>query len=533
MKIPRTLLVAIVAMVGVAASTFVHRGPSDVRSVAPISAPAADEPFDREQSAALFVGVRGFTHRIDPVLYAVDDAVDLAYMFSLEPRVGLVRPDRVVLALSGRPHKIESKERLRWLKEHGARIVDADAANIVDSLKTQAALAGRGGLLVLSLATHGFARNGESFVLGASSLMGDPETTLSTTRLLDIIARSGAQRSLVFIDACRNNAERGFRGLPATFLNRMRGARGQAILYAAAPGGVAVEGDGNGVFTSAVLDGLQCKASAPRGIVTAETLSRYVDHTVRERIRRAGNVPADPGIQSTFDRTAKNMPLALCWVPRSLPAQARVSGSKLIVSTEDGERLWERDLGSPIIDAKVADLDALDGRPEVVAATAHAIRALTYDNRVLWTETDERTLRAFTVGDLFRKHNQQIVALWSDSGSATQLNVYAGDGHSLATSDYPGYLDHVAIARPTSHHAPKIVAAGMDGSGAAAVALFNPMKIATGKALWSRRLSPRRESVASLSIVDRGRYGVRDIAVGTSGGKTLILDFDGNVLSRR
>ena len=79
--------------------------------------------YSRADSTGLFVGVQNFKH--DPALtvpYAADDAVDLAYKFSLDPRVGLIPPRRVVLALSGTPRKEETQDKLRELREAGARI---------------------------------------------------------------------------------------------------------------------------------------------------------------------------------------------------------------------------------------------------------------------------------------------------------------------------------------------------------------------------------------------------------------------------
>jgi len=85
--------------------------PPAARSVAPLQlASTLPAPkFSRQESTGLFVGVRDFPH--DPMLtvpYAVDDAVDLAFLFALDQRVGLVPPRRVVLAISGQPQKDES-----------------------------------------------------------------------------------------------------------------------------------------------------------------------------------------------------------------------------------------------------------------------------------------------------------------------------------------------------------------------------------------------------------------------------------------
>ncbi|NJL29938.1 MAG: hypothetical protein HC897_19600 [Thermoanaerobaculia bacterium] len=75
--------------------------------------------FDPADSAGLFVGVSHFEDpRFAPVPFAVDDAVDLAFVFSVE--LGLIRPERCVLALAGEPCKPQSAERLARLLAAGA-----------------------------------------------------------------------------------------------------------------------------------------------------------------------------------------------------------------------------------------------------------------------------------------------------------------------------------------------------------------------------------------------------------------------------
>ncbi|HEX7807542.1 MAG TPA: hypothetical protein VF608_02415, partial [Thermoanaerobaculia bacterium] len=124
-------LVLALALLGLTTATFVPLV-RHVRSAGPVSAvatTAAPEPkFDRHDSAGLFVGVSKFRDKdMYGVRYAVDDAVDLAYMFSMDRRLHLIPPQRVVLALSGVPVKDKSKERLKELKEAGAKEVTATA----------------------------------------------------------------------------------------------------------------------------------------------------------------------------------------------------------------------------------------------------------------------------------------------------------------------------------------------------------------------------------------------------------------------
>ena len=150
------VILAGIAVVIAVGPRFVYAARS-AKAVAPAPSTADHAGFNRDESAALFVGVRDFTHReLSSVPYAADDAVDLAYLFVFDWRSRLVRADRVILALSGDPVKSESRRRLEMLQHAGASVRHADAADIVFFVKRQSALAGKNGILILSLATHGF-----------------------------------------------------------------------------------------------------------------------------------------------------------------------------------------------------------------------------------------------------------------------------------------------------------------------------------------------------------------------------------------
>ena len=252
---------------------------SDSRGARPSQTPSTvPASFDRTHSAALFVGVRRFTHdhTLTEVKYAVDDAIDLASVLALDRKVSLVTPGRVVLALSGTPQKPESQQRLDDLVAAGATVAAASQADILTLVARQAGLAGKDGLLILSFASHGFSRDGTPYVLAASSLFEHPETSISTAKLLDIAAGSDAARSLIFLDACRERVSTGKRAIDAEgagaapLIDGMTHVDGQVVFYAAAAGKFAYDDDENknGVFTSAVIEGLRCKAATDeRGLV--------------------------------------------------------------------------------------------------------------------------------------------------------------------------------------------------------------------------------------------------------------------------
>ena len=503
------------------------------RSVRPLASVDRREPakFDREQSAGLFVGVRLFTNDATlDVPYAVDDAIGLAYMFVLDRRVHLIPPDRVVLALSGQPEKPEARRQLRELKRAGVQIRSASREDILSLLQQQAALAGRDGILIVSLATHGFVDDGVPYILGATSLFGHRETTLSVAKLCDIAASSRALRSLILVDACRQriNARGALPTLPAApIIRRMQRVQGQVIFYA---GEYAYDDivNRNGVFTKAIIDGLSCKATATRGVVTAGTLRTYVEREVREWIRKHRDPSIGAAIQVSMDGSAHTMPLSLCWQPPGpVPVEAFhvvTNDSVITAIASNGRQLWQADAGGSVLRAETADLDG-DGPQEVVTGLRDRIVVLDSEGHRLWSAATGMTLRTFKTADLFRKHRRELVALWFDEHSAaSRLSIHDNDGRLLSAYDDPGPLEYLAIDRPTTRHAPKIIVAGGNH-----VFLFHR----DGTRLWHGMITPLSETIERLQVVDYDNDAQRDIAVSTKSGNTFYLDFEGELLERR
>lgn len=460
------------------------------RSVRPVgdAAAAPGAPFDPSQSAAVFVGVREFRRVHSMIRYAVDDAVDLAYTVAFHRCTRLVPPQRIVLVLEGEPVKPESRIRLQALLAAGAQRRHADAPDILKAVEEQSKIAGAGGIVLVSIATHGVMSDGVQYILGASSLTGVTSTMVAMPAILDTVGAAGAQRSVVFVDACRERLTAGtraalssaFSSMP-TLAGRMTRARGQAVLYAAAPGTFAYDGNGNGVFTRAVIDGLQCKATAVRSAVTARTLSEYVERSVRDWVRRHRDPLIGSATQSSLDGEACNMPLAQCL-----------------------------DLGDP----KRVETDGA----AVVAFDGNGTR--------LWTATQDGMTATYALADdLFRKHVNQVVALWR-RGSAGRLVVYDPDGDPLGSFDSPSApLEQVVISRQSSRHAPKIIAATRN-----TVFVLNPRKLPSGKPLWWGRVD---DTITHIAALDYDRDAKRDIAVTTARGTTIYLDFRGHVIGRR
>lgn len=521
--------------------------PGTTRGVRLLQATEPPEPriFDPGQSAALFIGIRKFTRddNTQEVPYAADDAVDLAYMFALDRRIALVTPSRVVIALSGRPQKEESKRRLEELQQAGATIEKATPSDILILLQRQAALAGEEGLLIVSIATHGFVRDGVPYILGATSLFQYPETALPTPKLFDIASASGARRSLFFIDACRERIE-GARGGPssataAPLISRMGRVNGQVVFYAAAAGGYAYDDDGNGVFTKAVLEGLNCKAAFARGAVTVETLRTYVERYVRSWIRQHHATAVAAATQIDTDGDSKNMPLCMCIGPPPTPppgdvVRATNDGATLSAIGGDGRLLWSRSVNGSISRIEVADLGG-DGNHEVVVSTKSSIQVFDRTGANVWTATERGHLETFLIDHLLRHDpTLQITAVWNDERES-HVSTYAANGSRLSTFDHRGRLQHIAIDRPTTRHNHRIIATGTDDESGALLGIDRPLATVlvldvNSKLLWKGVLLPAAERVARFKVVSHDKYS-RDITLSTTEGHELDLDFDGNVLA--
>jgi hypothetical protein len=290
-----------------------------------------DKEVEAHQSAALFVGVRDFNDpKVAPVQYAIDDAVDLAWELSIGQAQPLVPPRRVILALSGgEPRKADSRRKLKDLLSAGALRRSADQGGILQSLEKQSRLVGRNGILIVAFATHGVSYDGIQYLLAGGSDVGLPQTMIADNTISTTVSRNDVPRSLILIDACRENLTRDRRaGNPdprsvAAFIRIMTGVEGQVVISGAARGGYAYDDDvlRNGVFTAAVIDGLRCEAAKDRhGFITVNTLYDYVQRRVLQWVHENRDKRARGATQLSCDGQTKKMPLSICGVNRTASA---------------------------------------------------------------------------------------------------------------------------------------------------------------------------------------------------------------------
>src|SRR3954468_10985928 len=280
--------------------------------------------IDPKKSAALFVGVRDFPwdKTLATVPYAVDDAVDLAYEFTMEQSPALVDVKCVVLALSGEPQKADSQEKLTKLLAAGARRRDATTEDILDVLETQSKAVTSNGILIVAFATHGVSDEGTQYLLTASSTLGHyHRTALTDAEIRETISRNGVARSLIFIDACRERLTKDRRSgdvdprSVAAFVRTFSRINGQVVFSAAPGGGYAYDDEErrNGVFTATVIEGLHCGAHAnASGFITVDALHSYVESHVLAWLQTHKNRDAKTATQWTSEGNSKELPLSIC-----------------------------------------------------------------------------------------------------------------------------------------------------------------------------------------------------------------------------
>ena len=255
-----------------------------------------------ELSAGIFIGVEQFSYdfSLADVRFATNDAVDLAYSLSIERQ--LLEPKRVLLLLAGEPGPA-AQARLAALTSAGATRLEATQAYIYSLVKQQAESVREGGVLVVFIATHGFAEGPEHLLMAGDSILTF-RTGITAERLLQAMQLELGGQRLLLIDACREELEKPSRrgsgagekpdrrsAMRNELLNAVTANRGYTVFSAASPGEFAYpEGvanlDGNGYFTKSIVDGLECGGLRAKGrAVSWSTLSTSVKAEVAARTK--------------------------------------------------------------------------------------------------------------------------------------------------------------------------------------------------------------------------------------------------------
>lgn len=299
-------------------------GDTKKRGAFPLSVPAEmhESGFNPAESAGIFIGVREFEFsELVEVPYAVDDAIDLAHLFSVQLK--LIDPSKVFLALSGEPQNPTSKEYLKELIKSGAKRREATKSWLINLISTQAANTGAGGLFIVTFATHGYSDAGSQYLAASDSLSASlTSTSISAGTLFNYVFQSNADRRIVLLDACREqmwlgrSIEDPASAMSKHFYDAISDAEGQVILQATTTGGYAYDDPDlkNGVFTASIIDGLTGEAQPNnQGLITAENLANYVQERVVSwiKLNRSHHAKLSKGISTTFEGLAATMPLSV------------------------------------------------------------------------------------------------------------------------------------------------------------------------------------------------------------------------------
>lgn len=279
------------------------------------------EGFFPEESAGLFIGIAEFEDdRFAPVRFAVDDAVDLAWVFSRQ--LGLIDPERCVLALAGEPQKETSQKRLEELLAAGAKRERPGLAKVYQLATERSQSGGEGGLFVLTAATHGLSEQGGDYLIAADSRRDRLlKTGIEVKDLFDLTSKAAAKRRLVVLDACRERLSQGTKSIadPAmgkSFAGAIAKATGLTVLAGSTVGGYSYDDleTKNGVFSGALVEGLLGAAPADgRGFITVATLAAFAQERVTTWVRqhRREHLELSRGIEKRFDQLADQLPLAI------------------------------------------------------------------------------------------------------------------------------------------------------------------------------------------------------------------------------
>lgn len=268
-------------------------------------------------SAGLFVGIGSFDRgsNLGALKYAPDDAIALAHLFVLELR--LIPPARARVALGGTSRSGRAAEQLGALKAAGVQMIGSDKNSLITALRQIKAEASQpSGLIVVSVATHGFEDAGGQYLMPSNGLREEPATTgiplnLVRQRLLEASAR----KRLLLLDACREAVEGGTRGSPvatAGLRESFEKAEGFAVLGSCSARQLSWEADDlqQGVFTHFFLEALRggVTGDAGDGLIRLGDVAQWVASKTAGWVRANRNEAQEPWTEGEI---ARQIPLAV------------------------------------------------------------------------------------------------------------------------------------------------------------------------------------------------------------------------------
>ena len=245
----RIILFAIALAMGLTIFTISDSAQTRDKRVAPIDA-NQKKNFERQPKVAVLAGVGRYASRsgLTGLRFPAHD-VDMM-------QAELEKQGYKVVAL-------KDQEATRGAIEQSL----ADAKDLVDQ---------NSGTILFFFSGHGFADDGQNYLAtyeaAAANLAG---SGLPVKRVEELMKATGAQRQMMFLDACRNEAGK---AVGARSFDRLQAAAGLHALLSTKAGKISYEDDslGSGVFTHFLVEGLRGQAAGTDGLITFHDLSTYV-----------------------------------------------------------------------------------------------------------------------------------------------------------------------------------------------------------------------------------------------------------------
>ncbi len=132
---------------------------------------------------------------------------------------------------------------------------------------------------------RGGVRVSDSFFCPFDAQKSDPTSLISISGLMQSLSRdSASSQNLLVIDACRDDPNRGAKGLDGSTVKELPAKL--SVLFACSSGQQSFESDvvKHGVFTHVLLEGLRGAAANPRGEITWLNLASHVSTEVPTRL---------------------------------------------------------------------------------------------------------------------------------------------------------------------------------------------------------------------------------------------------------
>lgn len=158
----------------------------------------------------------------------------------------------------------------------------------------------KGGVAVIYYAGHGIQERGENFIIPTDAMLKQAadieDEALPLSYVMRLLEESRSGLNVVVLDACRDNPMRQHRGVSTGGLAPVEAPPGTIVVYATAPGRVALDGKqgSNGIFTAELLKYIKQPG------LTVEEMVKRVTLAVQLEARSRFGIEQVPWINSSF-----------------------------------------------------------------------------------------------------------------------------------------------------------------------------------------------------------------------------------------